>query len=107
MIEWQVKNRSIFHMTCLSLPICSNDLIKLLLVDAFMKYFCDKIIVLNGGDFVENKKYSVAGTDIEAMLEQARKSGLSYNEAKEWIARETGGRDTHIYRSEERRVGKE
>lgn len=62
-----------------------------------MKYFCDKIIVINGGDFVENKKYSVAGTDIEAMKEQARKSGLSYNEAKEWIARETGGRDTHIY----------
>lgn len=34
---------------------------------------------------------------IEAMKEQARKSGLSYNEAIEFIARTTGGRGTYIY----------
>jgi len=45
----------------------------------------------------KGNKYTVAGTDIEAIREQARKSGLSYNEAKEWIARETGGHGTHIY----------
>jgi len=45
----------------------------------------------------EGKKYTVAGTDIEAVKEQARRSGLSYNEAIEYIAKTTGGRDTHIY----------
>lgn len=43
----------------------------------------------------QNSEYS--GVDSESMIEQARKSGLSYNEAKEWIAKTTGGRDTHIY----------
>lgn len=46
---------------------------------------------------MNNKKYTVAGTDIEAMKEQARKSGLTYNEAIEWMAKTTGGRGTHIY----------
>ena len=45
----------------------------------------------------DENNYTVAGTDIEAIKEQARRSGLSYNEAKEWIAKKTGGRDTHIY----------
>lgn len=45
----------------------------------------------------KNEKYTVAGTDIEAVKEQARRSGLSYNEAKEWIAKKTGGRNTYIY----------
>jgi len=44
-----------------------------------------------------NQKYTNVGTDIELIKEQARKSGLSYNEAKEWIAKKTGGRGTHIY----------
>lgn len=35
--------------------------------------------------------------NIKAVTEQARKSGLSYNEAIEWIAKTTGGRGTHIY----------
>jgi len=43
------------------------------------------------------QKYTVAGTDIEAVKEQARRSGLSYNEAIEFIARTTGGRGTNIY----------
>ncbi len=45
----------------------------------------------------KNNNYTVVGTDIEAIKEQARRSGLSYNEAKEWMARETGGHGTHIY----------
>lgn len=45
----------------------------------------------------DKKTYTVVGTDIEAIKAQARKSGLSYNKAKEWIAQTTGGRDTHIY----------
>lgn len=45
----------------------------------------------------KNHKYTMAGTDSEVVKEQARKSGLSYNEAKKWIAQQTGGRDTHIY----------
>lgn len=43
------------------------------------------------------RQYTVAGTDIEAIKKQARKSGLSYNEAKEQIAKTTGGHGTHIY----------
>lgn len=44
-----------------------------------------------------NAKYIVVGTDMETVKEQARRSGLSYNEAKEWIAKTTGGRNTRIY----------
>lgn len=36
-------------------------------------------------------------TNIEAVQEQAHKSGLSYNEAKAWLAKTTGGRGTHVY----------
>ncbi|HLR70127.1 MAG TPA: hypothetical protein VK085_01700 [Pseudogracilibacillus sp.] len=45
----------------------------------------------------DNQKYTIVGTDIEAIQEQARRSGLSYNEAIEFIARTTGGRGTHVY----------
>lgn len=44
-----------------------------------------------------NDRYTVAGTDIDAVKEQSRRSGLSYNEAKEWIAKTSGGRGTNIY----------
>lgn len=33
----------------------------------------------------------------KSLFQQSQKSGLSYNEAKEWIARTTGGHNTHIY----------
>ncbi|SFE43654.1 hypothetical protein SAMN05216238_11614 [Lentibacillus persicus] len=33
----------------------------------------------------------------ESIKEQSRRSGLSYNEAKEYIARTTGGHGTNIY----------
>ena len=45
----------------------------------------------------DSKKRTIVGTDIEAVKEQARRSGLSYNEAKEWIAKTTGGCDTDIF----------
>lgn len=36
-------------------------------------------------------------TNIELLKEKARTSGLSYNEAIEFIAKTTGGRNTKIY----------
>lgn len=45
----------------------------------------------------DKKKYTIAGTDIEAVQEQARRSGLSYNEAIAFMARTTGGIGTNIY----------
>lgn len=36
-------------------------------------------------------------TDIEAMRAQAQRSGLSYNQAKAYIAMTSGGRGTNIY----------
>ncbi|MFD1037466.1 gamma-type small acid-soluble spore protein [Virgibacillus byunsanensis] len=44
-----------------------------------------------------NDNFTVAGTDIDAVKEQSRRSGLSYNEAKEWIAKTSGGRGTNVY----------
>lgn len=35
--------------------------------------------------------------DMESMKDLARKTGLSYNEAKEWIAEKTGGKYTRKY----------
>lgn len=36
-------------------------------------------------------------TDTESIKEQSRRSGLSYNEAKKYIARSTGGHRTNVY----------
>ncbi|GAB3055564.1 gamma-type small acid-soluble spore protein [Virgibacillus ainsalahensis] len=44
-----------------------------------------------------NKKLTVAGTDIEAIKKQNEQSGMSYNEAKAWLARTTGGHGTGSY----------
>jgi len=46
-------------------------------------------------------------TDIEALKEQSRKSGLTYNEAKEFIAKTTGGKDTHVYSNTDSEMVKE
>ncbi len=43
------------------------------------------------------QKYTEVGTDIEAMKKLARKSGLTYNEAIEYIAKTTGGHGTNVY----------
>ncbi|WP_217585883.1 hypothetical protein [Lentibacillus saliphilus] len=42
-------------------------------------------------------KNNNSDVDQEAMINQSRKSGLTYNEAKAYIAQTTGGRGTHIY----------
>lgn len=36
-------------------------------------------------------------TDDELLKQKSREYGLSYNEAIDYIAKTTGGRDTHIY----------
>lgn len=52
-----------------------------------------------GIEMQENKdnKFTAAGTDIEAVKKANKNSGMSYNEAKEFIARTTGGHGTEIY----------
>ncbi|TCL43123.1 hypothetical protein EDD69_1313 [Thermolongibacillus altinsuensis] len=37
---------------------------------------------------MENKKYTIAGTDIEEVKKQNAKSGLSYNQVFEKLAKE-------------------
>ena len=44
-----------------------------------------------------SKKYTAAGTNIAAVKQSNEQSGMSYNEAKEYIARTTGGHGTEIY----------
>lgn len=41
-----------------------------------------------------NDKFTVVGTDIEEVKKLNAQSGLSYNEAKEVLARMTGGHGT-------------
>lgn len=36
-------------------------------------------------------------TNEDVLLEKARSSGLSYNEAIEWMTKNTGGHNTSIY----------
>lgn len=50
-----------------------------------------------GESMEKNKKYTAAGTDVEAVKKANEHSGMSYNEAKEFIARTTGGHGTKIY----------
>ncbi|TCP20341.1 hypothetical protein EV207_15214 [Scopulibacillus darangshiensis] len=42
-------------------------------------------------------KYTTAGTDIDKVKQKNADSGMSYNEAKEYIARTTGGHNTDMY----------
>ncbi|SET18768.1 hypothetical protein SAMN05216389_106229 [Oceanobacillus limi] len=45
----------------------------------------------------EGNRYTSADIDVAAIKEQSRRSGLSYNEAKDWIAKNMGGRGTNIF----------
>ena len=45
----------------------------------------------------KNTKYTASGTNIEAVKQANENSGLSYNEAKEYIARTSGGHGTEVY----------
>ena len=42
-------------------------------------------------------KFTVAGTNIEAVKEANQNSGMSYNEVKEFLAKTTGGHRTEIH----------
>ncbi|HLR67466.1 gamma-type small acid-soluble spore protein [Virgibacillus alimentarius] len=44
-----------------------------------------------------NDTFTVAGTNIDAVKRQNERSGLSYNEVKEILAKTTGGHGTGIY----------
>ena len=41
--------------------------------------------------------FTVAGTNIDAVKRQNERSGMSYNEVKELLAKTTGGHGTGIY----------
>ena len=41
--------------------------------------------------------FTMAGTNIDAVKRQNERSGMSYNEVKELLARTTGGHGTGIY----------
>jgi|GEM_PF-2974572 len=45
----------------------------------------------------ESNKQSAANTNLETLQAQAQRSGLSYNQAKAYIAMTSGGRGTNIY----------
>lgn len=44
--------------------------------------------------------HTAAGTDIEAVKRENEQSGMSYNEAKEFLARTTGGHGTSVLYSD-------
>ncbi len=45
----------------------------------------------------EPDTFTVAGTNIDAVKRQNERSGMSYNEVKELLAKTTGGHGTGIY----------
>ncbi|MBM7570538.1 gamma-type small acid-soluble spore protein [Aquibacillus albus] len=42
-------------------------------------------------------KFTVSGTNIDDVKKKNQHSGMSYNEAKEYIARTTGGHNTNKF----------
>ncbi|MBS4179170.1 gamma-type small acid-soluble spore protein [Lederbergia citrea] len=44
-----------------------------------------------------NDTFTIAGTNIDAVKRQNERSGMSYNEVKELLAKTTGGHGTGIY----------
>ncbi|ARI78532.1 hypothetical protein [Halobacillus mangrovi] len=49
------------------------------------------------GHDLKNDTFASSGTNIDAVKCQNERSGLSYNEVKELLAKTTGGRGTSIY----------
>lgn len=45
----------------------------------------------------QDKQFTAAGTNIEAVKKANQNSGMSYNEVKEFLAKTTGGHGTEIY----------
>lgn len=50
-----------------------------------------------GAHMENNKKYTVAGTDIDEVKRKNAQSGMSYNEVKAWLVKTTGGHGTSVY----------
>ena len=46
---------------------------------------------------LEKDTFAASGTNIDAVKRENERSGLSYNEAKELIAKTTGGHGTSVY----------
>ncbi|MFQ3546638.1 gamma-type small acid-soluble spore protein [Halobacillus rhizosphaerae] len=46
---------------------------------------------------LENDTFAASGTNIDAVKRQNERSGMSYNEVKELLAKTTGGHGTSIY----------
>ncbi|TLS35376.1 gamma-type small acid-soluble spore protein [Pseudalkalibacillus caeni] len=45
----------------------------------------------------QSENQTVAGTNIDAVKRQNERSGMSYNEVKELLARTTGGHNTRMF----------
>ncbi|GAA0340148.1 gamma-type small acid-soluble spore protein [Oceanobacillus oncorhynchi subsp. oncorhynchi] len=45
----------------------------------------------------QDKQFTAAGTNIEAVKKANQNSGMSYNEVKEFLAKTTGGHGAEIY----------
>lgn len=52
---------------------------------------------MKSNEHIENDTFTVAGTNIDAVRRKNEMSGLSYNEAKELIAKTSQGHGTDIY----------
>lgn len=52
---------------------------------------------MRGNDKHEPDTITPAGTNIDAVKRQNERSGMSYNEVKELLAKTTGGHGTGIY----------
>ncbi|HEU5139775.1 MAG TPA: gamma-type small acid-soluble spore protein [Bacillales bacterium] len=48
-------------------------------------------------DVKKNEQFTQAGTNIDAVKRQNERSGMSYNEVEELLAKTTGGHGTGIY----------
>lgn len=48
-------------------------------------------------DVKKNEHFTVAGTNIDAVKRQNERSGMSYREVEELLAKTTGGHGTGIY----------
>lgn len=48
-------------------------------------------------DVKKNETFTEAGTNVDAVKRQNERSGMSYNEVEELLAKTTGGHGTGIY----------
>lgn len=48
-------------------------------------------------EVINVREENMSDLTVNTLMKQAQKSGLTYNQAKEFIAKTTGGHGTHIY----------